>query len=121
MPRGHLRRGQSAHSQFRAVRIPRCGQRFQRIVSADPFLARNPKRFRAQPMAVDQRGATFQRLNDVRELLLRPVGTQNLVETEQVGRVGYALQLVAVAGEAQSDLAFGRIAWLPDARTSGHV
>ena len=74
------------------------------------------QRLGPDPMADDDVRRTGAASDDVRKLLLRPVGAQNLVETEQVRLVRLPLELVAVPGEAQPNLLLLRVARLAHAR-----
>lgn len=72
-------------------------------------------------MAGDKRTGPAQCPHDMRELLFRPVGAQNLVKAEQVSRIRPLLELVGIPRKPDADLGLVRVARGANTGTSRHV
>ena len=112
---------ESRNGQKRHRAIPGCRDGNQSIVCTSPFVLGNPESFGAEPVRGDQARGSPQSANDMGKLLFGPVGGENLIEAEQVGFVRFALQLVAVPGEAQANFRGRRIAGLANARGGSDI
>lgn len=119
--RRDLARWHRANGELGHGRVPNRRDRGQGVRRTGPFLLGDPQSFGAEPVGVDDGRGPTKGANHMGKLLLGPVGTEDLVEAEQVRGVGFTLELVTVPGEAQTDQGDGRIARLTYTGSGGYI
>lgn len=117
----HLRRWHGAWNEGRQIVGFGVGERHQPIGRAEPVMTRNPELFVQEPVSGDRVRQIPKVLNDMRELLFRPIRRHDLVKAEQVSCVTNLLQFGHVPREPEPNLGFVRVTGLPDTTTRRYV